>query len=758
MHGMMIKRLIGHREMKESLFSHRDIAGHRDIAVRRGIAARRVARKPAPVIAAAFAVALAASIALGSCAAWRPGQSVGSASDAAGALAQITPAQGAAAANAGAMQAYAMQLASTVDDPAGGIYVSPSGNDSSATGAIGLPYKSINAALATAKPGDAIILRGGTYREGINVRVRIPDITIKSAKGEWAVIDLTTYDSGHDEDSGVYFDVGSSGGKLLGVEVRGGFYAVCMETKWDWGDPNDRAGASNILIEGCVLRGSRYDVVKIKPNCNDVSIINNEICDSGQAFAGREKNGEDNAEGIDNVNGADMTVRGNYIHDICSNAIYAKGGATDALIEGNRIETAYGGGILIGFDTSPEYFDTKANPKYYENIRGIVRNNLIIDTGWEGIGLYGSMDAQVYNNTLVNVANGGRYHAAIYFGLTYQDWESYAGRPANVNPKIHHNIVSQPASIVRPMIEIRYANELGGMSALDGDPYMGDNCYHIEGKSAQFHDLRPGRALENAGLAAWKAHIGGDEGSVEIDPMLGADYMPTRVECDGMGIAQPLTGAGDGQGPQTPAPAGPPAMGNFKKTKTASKGMFTDVDEDAWYGYNGQRAIANAYEYGLIQGDGAGSFDPEGDVTIAHSVALAAKVHNIYMGGSGVFEQGEPWYQVYVDYAVRNGIIAGGDLFDFGKAATRAEMAYIFAAALPESEFTPQNTINALPDVKKDSVYGESIYMLYGAGVFVGNDAAGTFDPDGYINRAGAAAIISRVVMPETRYAGNVFG
>ena len=118
--------------------------------------------------------------------------------------------------------------ANTAEDPANGVYVSESGNDSTANGSIGAPYKSINTALAAAGPGDTIVLRGGTYREGINVRVRIPDITIKSAKGEWAVIDLTTFDTGAEEDSGVYFDVDSSGGKLQCVEVMGGFYAVCM--------------------------------------------------------------------------------------------------------------------------------------------------------------------------------------------------------------------------------------------------------------------------------------------------------------------------------------------------------------------------------------------------------------------------------------------------------------------------------------------------------------------------------------------------
>ena len=430
-------------------------------------------------------------------------------------------------------------LGYNIADPSNDVYVSPDGNDAAATGSVDKPYKSVNSALAAAKSGDTIILREGVYREGVNVRIRTPNITVKSAKGEWAVIDLTAHDPGADEDSGVYFDVDSSGGRLQNVEVRGGFYAVCMETKWDWGDPNDRQGASNIVIENCVLHDSKYDVVKVKPNCKNVAIRNNEIYNSGRAEVDNPNwlYGEANAEGVDNVNGGNMTVQNNYIHDIGGNGIYAKGGAANVLIENNRIERIYGAGIMVGFDASPEYFDIAVNPGYYENICGVVRNNLIIDTGWEGIGLYAAKDAQVYNNTLVNVDNGpGLYHSAIYFGLTFQDWENYAGRPASINPRIHHNIVRQPSDFSRPMIEIRYANELGGMSALDGNPAMNDNCYYIDGKKAVFEDHRPGRELESAELFAWQAHIGGDEGSVEADPLFDADYLTTNTLCAGMGI------------------------------------------------------------------------------------------------------------------------------------------------------------------------------------------------------------------------------
>ena len=618
------------------------------------------------------------------------------------------------------------------DDPANGIYVSPTGNDSTATGSISAPYKSINAALAAAKPGDTIVLRGGTYREGVNVRIRKPNITIKSRKGEWAVIDLTTFNPGHGEDSGVYFDVDSSGGKLQSVEVKGGYYAVCMETRWDWGNPSNRRGASDIIIEDCILHSSRNDVVKVKPNCNNITIRYNEIYNSGTAYGG----GSGNAEGIDNVNGANMVVHNNFIHDICSTAIYAKGGATNALIENNRIERAKEAGILVGFDTSPEYFNTSVNPKYYENIDCVVRNNLIIDTGLSGIGLYASKDAQIYNNTLVNVANGGQYHSAIYFGITFQDWESYAGRPANINPNIHHNIVSQPAGFVRPMIEIRYSNELGGLSALDGNPVMSYNCYYIAGKNATFSDSRPGRRLEGARLSAWQSHISGDTGSIEADPALDSDYIATNPLCAGMGLLA-----------ESSAPA--PLTG-FSRVREYRPRQFTDVNENAWYGNNRERVVANAYMYGLMQGSG-NRFNPNGSISCAEAVAIAARVHNIYNSGKGEFAQGSPWHQVYVDYALEHKIITTDTFTDYNKPVTRAEMAYVFSRSLPEKELSQRKTFSSLPDVNSGTPYHDAIFLLYRAGVLAGSGASGNFNPGSNITRAEAAAIISRMILPETR-------
>ena len=200
-----------------------------------------------------------------------------------------------------------------------------------------------------------------------------------------------------------------------------------------------------------------------------------------------------------------------------------------------------------------------------------------------------------------------------------------------------------------------------------------------------------------------------------------------------------------------PAPPDTGSMGNFVRGTTYTPGMFTDVDEDTWYGFNQNKVIANAYEYGLMKGGENGNFNPSGNITIAEAVTVAARVHSIYMTGADSFAQTSPWYQVYVDYAIDNGIIAPDDFTDYNRTATRAEMAYIFAYALPDSQYpyrwyTKTWDTKTPPDVNESTPYMNEIVKLYDTGIVGGSDEAGTFHPANNITRAEAAAIIARLI------------
>ena len=191
-------------------------------------------------------------------------------------------------------------------------------------------------------------------------------------------------------------------------------------------------------------------------------------------------------------------------------------------------------------------------------------------------------------------------------------------------------------------------------------------------------------------------------------------------------------------------------MDNFKPVKTYPQGYFKDVSTSIWYYPN----VVDAYEYDLFNGKGNNRFDPNGKLTVAEAIKLAACMHSIYYNGSVTMSNGSPWYQPYVDYARANGIVTS--YFDnYNRPATRLEFAAIFAKALPASALPAINTIeeNAIPDVPFYSNHGDKVYMLYRAGILTGNDAKGTFAPNSNIVRSEVAAISTRMANPDLRRA-----
>ncbi len=173
-------------------------------------------------------------------------------------------------------------------------------------------------------------------------------------------------------------------------------------------------------------------------------------------------------------------------------------------------------------------------------------------------------------------------------------------------------------------------------------------------------------------------------------------------------------------------------------------GQFADVDESAWYGAEKQGAVELACQMRLMEGMGGGTFAPEDTLTLGQAIKMACMVRSISSGKAGIFTQGMPWYQVYVDYAQENAMLPNGGFSDYDRAATRAEMAYIFANALAGDALPEINACDGLPDVNKNDTYAGSIFKLYRAGVLTGYEN-GSFHPDAFVSRAEAAAIITRL-------------
>lgn len=184
-----------------------------------------------------------------------------------------------------------------------------------------------------------------------------------------------------------------------------------------------------------------------------------------------------------------------------------------------------------------------------------------------------------------------------------------------------------------------------------------------------------------------------------------------------------------------------PSLENFKAVNTYETGTFSDVDENAWYA----ESIVNAYELGLLNGVLDGKFGVDTNITIAHSLAIACRLHSIYNGGKGEFLQGDVWYQVYVDYAISNNIISGRQFSDYNKTATRSEFAGILYSSIGQDGLTAINNVTSIPDLSVGMTNYYPVLALYNAGVLTGNDEYGTFTPDAYITRAEVSAIVSRM-------------
>ena len=178
---------------------------------------------------------------------------------------------------------------------------------------------------------------------------------------------------------------------------------------------------------------------------------------------------------------------------------------------------------------------------------------------------------------------------------------------------------------------------------------------------------------------------------------------------------------------------------------------FVDVPASAWYA----DAVRDAWANGLIDGVNAAHFDPDGSLTVAQAIKLAAALHQRIENGTVTLKNGSPWYRSYLEYAVEHGVIEesylGYSAAALNAPVQRAEFAHILYGAAKPYAAINEIGANALPDVKTGDRYADEIYALYRAGVLNGSDRSGTFYPTSLIRRSEAAAILIRAFDEEAR-------
>ncbi len=269
-------------------------------------------------------------------------------------------------------------------------YVATNGSDLHNGRSLSSAFRSINRAISAANPGDTIEVRGGVYPGGITIftpGVAQAWIRMRPYRDEKVVID------GTGRTHAVYFynpQFVPMYWTLEGFEIRGGEeYVVKIDTPY-------------VQLLNNNLYGSKADIVKLVQTAHHVVISGNEI------HHNRAPNGA-NAQGVDIVGASDVVIARNYVHDIPSIGMYAKGSASNIVFEYNRVENIFQRGIMLGQSTDLEFLDRR---RPYETYDSIIRYNTVRNTGSACLATASSSNVQIHHNLCENAAT--QAHGAIF--------------------------------------------------------------------------------------------------------------------------------------------------------------------------------------------------------------------------------------------------------------------------------------------------------------------------------------------------------
>ncbi len=395
------------------------------------------------------------------------------------------------------------------------LYVATTGNDATGTGTITAPYKTLGYAVSLAQANDIILMRGGIYNVTNEVRIDVNNLTIKSYPNEWARIIGAVNDENNMSFPIWFHEPTIVGGTLENLEIIGGFYyAIKLETDWDYDFTipyANRHGCQNITLRNLKIHHTGRDGIKITPGCKNILIESCEIYNTGVGPSAMQ---DLNAEGVDCVNGTNVTVQNCYFHDIATNGFYFKGGSTNCIAQYNLIRNTQEAGIGLGFYTDADWFNPDINPEYYECVGCKAINNYVINTKGAGIGAWGCKNCEIAHNTVINTASD--FHTPLFFnrGEIYLD-ATTVFNPNNLNMKVQNNIFFQnSADTTRYMVGVRD-------SSLRGNTIIDYNLFFKTGANQLY-------AYDNLNndptLSQWNSMMGFNAHSIISNPNFNTNY------------------------------------------------------------------------------------------------------------------------------------------------------------------------------------------------------------------------------------------
>ena len=141
-----------------------------------------------------------------------------------------------------------------------------------------------------------------------------------------------------------------------------------------------------------------------------------------------------------------------------------------------------------------------------------------------------------------------------------------------------------------------------------------------------------------------------------------------------------------------------------------------------------QSEVETVYESGLMEGQTAERFNPQGTLMPEHIVAVCARLYSLLTGGDGTVapaQEGQAWYQPYYDYLAQALTYEGGAdalmlNFHAGKyPARRHAFVELLSLTLEAAkvELPGINAVTVLPDSTDPAVLA-----FYNAGILAGTD------------------------------------
>ena len=178
-------------------------------------------------------------------------------------------------------------------------------------------------------------------------------------------------------------------------------------------------------------------------------------------------------------------------------------------------------------------------------------------------------------------------------------------------------------------------------------------------------------------------------------------------------------------------PSGTPAQNPFNPDAGKDSLPFTDVNANSWY-YSG---VKYAYENGLMNGTGTGTFSPNADTTRGMIVTMLARLE-------GVSTSGTPWYAAGQKWAMDNGISDGTNMTG---AVTREQLAAILFRYAKQKGYDVSKSVelNGFSDAAQVSGYAtDAMRWAVANGLIQGS--SNKLSPKATASRAQVATILMR--------------